>query len=511
MAKKQPSLLEALRLLGLGQQEEISPKRIKDEPPMPEPVATEPQPGMPLLAMANSNAAPMLTAAAPALHLERKRRDQEALNALGASGSPFEGVDTKFLKERQASGELTPEILAIVEADLRRRATLEQPEEGVLQAELEKRRAGTIAERKAGEAARFESANLGRIAEESADPALAIDAYLRSKKQPPPPQPAPTQPPANGPTPNADLTGVRTPVTQERYNAVDPLGRIQLTPEMDPVAMIQQGVNEPLAPPVEAVKELGGQSHNFEDYELQALAKRAGEYKKPGVLDALAVLANSVNPRQTPQGSMQFAQLVRGEPERRSAEAMLGQLAQSRGRRQAEEARQGGQFAVEGLRQGGATERAKIGAGARLGAAQIGQQGLIQRAGMQGDTAREVAQINAQGRGRETPGQRIQAANFHALGRINAEIGNVRKQAEAARASLDPAVRASLPALDSKLRELDALKRDAIGVLHNAGAFSDEEAAMFALGEGMESPDMDPEFLEALRAYRTNLNKALQR
>lgn len=461
--KRQPSLLEALQILGLGQEQE----QPKPEPPKPAPIKLKPGERIPT---DPSGRTPPFEVTPDQNPPYASAKGAEKLSTGGDTLTRNLGLDA--LAEFIFGGEGLPPVPKsqyMSKEEIRKSELPKQPPQ----------RPGQL---------RGEPQSFAPLMFPGNKPPDTLRADM--------------------PTPPS-MGGVREPIPGAPKEVTDSLGRI-IGPhdDVDLGAIIQRGVGEP---PVEAVKQIGGQGPSFEELELQALAKKATEYKKPGVLDAIAVLANSLNPRQTPQGSMAFANQLRGEPERLSAERMLNQLTQARGKRQAEETRQGGQYALEGLRQGGQTDRAKIGAGARLGTAQINQQGGLAREGMRGQTARDVAQIRAQSAGRETPGQRIQAAQFHALGGIQAELGNVRKAIESAQASLDPQVRAQLPALEAKRAQLDAVKREAVGLLHSAGIFTDEEAAMFAIGEGADIPDMSPEFNEAMRLYRDQINKALPR
>lgn len=485
MAKRQPSLLEALQLLGLGQ-EQVGPQQ---EPPKP--IGPEPPRRFGELDVPPQPPQQEAPAGGGPNWLEKLaafvgKQGAQAVGDLGQGAAIGGDVIRQIAQQEGLRQAENPVFKALGQGP-----AIEESQAERKQADADASLKGVQDERRT--AAEGEVGKLART---------YLDEIARRRN------PAP-QPP--------NMAGVREQTQPARYQAQDPLGRIQMAPELDPVAMIQRGVNEPLAPPVGAVKELDQRAPQptFEDMELQALAKKAGEYKKPGVLEALAVLANSINPRQTPQGSMQFAQLVRGEPERRSAEAMLGQLTQARGRRQAEEARQGGQLAVEGLRQGGATERAKIGAGARLGAAQIGQQGLLQRTEMQGQTARDVAALRgAGGDGGLSPNEEINQIKF-ATRNISTPYSNVKADLERlsfARQTMDPATyQAQEAALIAKRDQLGGLLQQALGMMVNTNQISPALAMKFMIAEGIPLPGVSPEVDAELKKYGDSLRGALGR
>lgn len=236
----------------------------------------------------------------------------------------------------------------------------------------------------------------------------------------------------------------------------------------------------------------GSRSAGFEsmldDADLSALTEKATSYNKPGILEYLAVIGSSLG--QSPGQSMQLAQMLRGEPERASAERSLGRLVEGRSRRAESQARMQGQVEVEGARQGGMDRRAQLNSATRL----------------------EVEKMRGQRpQAGPTPGQKMDQAKYHALGRVITERGNIRQALRGARMSMDPSIQQQIPTLEAKLRELDALERQGVEMLHRAGAFGDESAAMFALGEGWESDDMDPETLEAMRQYSSELNRLIPR
>jgi hypothetical protein len=452
--KKQMGLEEALRLL--GQQEGIAPERIKPVPPEPQEPAPKPAEPVGLDAVIHKE----IPAGLRGIERETGAISDFLTNLFLGGQAPHEQPQPATPKAAAPfpTGPISDSMKAELESlrASRRKGGEPHPEvmlSGAKQRELEGLRASTRSK--------------------------ALMAQER---------------------PGVNTAGVREPDKAEPATKTDALGRTPL-PDLSPEelgAIIQRPAGADLTPEAveTAAQPPSGAGGDFlQDRELEALARKASDYKKPGLLEALAVIGSGLNPRQSPQGTMALANQLRGEPERRNAQGALDKLVRDRASSRAfnaksenEALKQGQLGDIERMKEQGRMGRAELGAKTKLGVAQIGAASRSKQGAL-------------------TPGQESNRVRNFLSPRLNLAIGDLRARIGEAARSLDPAVREQLPAMQQELNRLNSMKIEALKMAAQQGLLSEESAAMLMLGEGVEGEGMDPDFTEQMRKYASQLPK----
>lgn len=295
-----------------------------------------------------------------------------------------------------------------------------------------------------------------------------------------------TQQPAVG-----QMTGVREPSAGgQRPQLPSAAEGEQLSPE-ELGAIIQKdtGLRQavehvqetPPSGPVKGTANLPEEAANFDmDRQLQRLAERATATKSPSILEAISVLAASLNPRMSPLAVQQLARQLGGEPERMQAQAGLERLTAMRGKAKEAEANMALKRELAGLH-----------SGTQMGVAQMGQQGAMDRVRLeeQGRMARAGMKQGQQA----TPSYGQQIALMKAvtqpIGQMFRDIDVQRTELERQRSFMAPeAYQARRVQLEDAIKQANAARRDAILKQIQDGHLSEDVAGAFMTAEGIPLP-----------------------
>lgn len=229
------------------------------------------------------------------------------------------------------------------------------------------------------------------------------------------------------------------------------------------------------------------------DLQIAKLAKAAEQTKNPNLLEAISVLAASLNPRMGPQGVASLARQMSGEPERMAARQSLEKLTAIRGKERESQAN------VALKRQLG-----ELAAGSRIGAAQIGQQGAMQRFAL-GEQGR-----NARASMVRPPSITQQLALLKSvtqpIGRLFRDLDIQTQELERGRSFLTPEAYQQRRALiESERTKLNRMRRDAILRQIEADQVSPDVAGAFMTQEGIPLPGSE-EALKVQEMLQKNAN-----